>query len=714
MKKRLMHIFLTLGICAVFVLISSSVIASAAPNNDNQKTFSLNSDIVFRGDFSSHEIYFNVSKWWDVNGAELQVNYTRSQISTQNAQTFFVFYINNIPFRSQEIFYKGNDEVQTLKINVPKRLLKSGNNTLKIEAYMRISDLPCVDDVNPANWATINKGTGITVSFNNKLANDNIGNFPYPYLKENNNPQVNTQIVVPNNYKDYDISNALMMQSYLSRLFTTGDYNGTIVKENDINKDNNIIYIGSYNDLPAELKKSVGSVNGIDFNKEALIQQVNSPYSNNQNIKALMILSDNQDMISKAVRLMMNYSLVMQLDSPRYVVNDNVKELQEIQGDKDTLTMQDLGSDGIYLQGPFTRSVNLGYKMPKNKVLASGGKIHLNMRYSQNLDFNKALVTVYINNVPVGSKKLSYDKANGDTLELTIPRDIPNSAYLNIEISFDLAMTNTWCEKRQEKTPWAYVTPDSYIYLPSVQSKDYNFQRYPNPYVENYAFNNVLVVTPDNMNSTDLTKLGNMFALMGTGTKYNTGNITVESGNSVGDLVNDSNLIVYGTPNNNPFIKKINNDLWFKYNSNYTGFESNAKQYLTTPFNENITTFQMCKSPFNSQRGMLVITSPKDKNLQDATLYLSDSKKILDLTGDSAIVDQYGNLQNFQMIKPENNAPSFDMFKQSNLLTKGLMGLLVLIIVLVGVSIFLYLNKYKKENKNDSDDIPYRKRFKRR
>lgn len=707
MKKRVGSIFLTITLSVILIILSSGITASATPNSNEQKTFPLSSDIVFRGDFSSHEIYFNVDKWWDVSSANMTVNFTRSQIQSENAQTFFVFYINNIPFKTEQVYYKGNDNVQTLNLNVPTRLFKDGSNTLKIEAYMRISDLPCVDDVNPANWATINKGTNITVNFANKAANNNIANFPYPYIRENNNPSVNTQIVVPNNYKDYDASNAFLLNSYLGRIFTQGDYNGQIVKANDINKNDNLIYMGSYNDLPKELKDKVGNPN-VDFNNEALIEQIDSPY--NAGNKAILILSDSSEMLNKATRLMMNPSLILQLNSNSYVVNKDVQELQKVNEVQDKITLQDMGVNGAYLEGPFTRSVDIGYKMPKNRVLAAGGKIYLNMRYAQNLDYNKALVTVYINGVPVGSKSLEASKANGDTLELNIPTDIPNTSYLNIEIAFNLAVKDTWCEKREVKAPWAYVTPDSYLYLPTVQTKDYNFARYPNPYVQDNDFNNVLVVAPDNMNSTDLTKLGDMFALMGQSTKYNVGNITVQSGSNVTDLKDSDNLIVYGTPNNNPFIKNINDNLWFKYNSSYSGFESNAKQYLTQPFNSQIATFQISKSPFNSQRGMLVMTAPNETNLENSMLYLNNSKKILELTGDSAIIDQNGDVQNYQMAKPEDNSPSFDTLNQSNTLTKVLLGLFGLILILIIVAALLYFNKYKKEKNGSEDDRKKRKK----
>lgn len=63
------------------------------------------------------------------------------------------------------------------------------------------------------------------------------------------------------------------------------------------------------------------------------------------------------------------------------------------------------------------------------KVLDDGLKIILNLRYFDNLDFEKFLVIVFINDVIVGSKKLDRLYFNNDKLELKIFKDIDNKNY---------------------------------------------------------------------------------------------------------------------------------------------------------------------------------------------------------------------------------------------------------------------------------------------
>lgn len=667
-----------------------------------QKTYPLGSDVVFRGVFSSHSWFFNTDRenFWRVNSAELEFNYSINQILDKNAKAYLTFSVNGIPFKSQEVKYKKDTTTQTIKLTIPKKLITVGSNEIKVESYSRISDLPCVDDVNNANWLTINKNTKVVVNFNKLRADNMISNFPYPFIEVSDEKKSNNQIVIPDKNDNSEISDSLMLNTHLGGLIKDQKYNGTISKYSDMSKNKNTIFVGLYENLPKELKKEVNGGKAISDN-EGILKLIDSPYTKTDNTKVLIITAKNDKYLEKAVRTLMNESIVKQLNISEYKVTENVDELDKLDKDIDKVKFSKLAGDNILLKGPFRRSVNLGYSIPKNKILAVGGQVSLNFRYAENLDFDRSLVTVYINKVPIGSKKLTQDKANGDSVVFNIPNDIKDTSYLDIEVAFDLEMKNTWCEKRQEETPWAYVTGDSYIYIPTADNTNYYFKQYPSPFIKDNNLNDLLLVVPKDINSSDLTALGDMFSYIGNDVHYNRGSLTVASGDNVGDLKNDKNIIVYGTPKNNEFIKEINNNLWFKYKDNFTAFDSNAKEFLTDPYSKEISTFQLDVSPFNSQRGMLVMTAPNENILKDSLEYIS-TDKVYKLNGDSAIIDSYGNVKNFKMKEEKDTKPVFDKFKEASTLTKGLIGVFGLFFILIIVSALLYINKYKKDSEDDT------------
>ncbi|AOR23545.1 cellulose biosynthesis cyclic di-GMP-binding regulatory protein BcsB [Clostridium taeniosporum] len=661
---------------------------------DNTKTYTMGNDLSFKGVFSSHSWYFNINKWWSVNNVETNIRFSINQLVDAEKDAYIVLSVNNVNFYSQKIYYDSNNRVQKININIPNDLIRDGSNEIKVETYSRISDLPCIDDVNMANWITIKGDSNVKVNFNNVIADSNISNFPYPYLKENDEETQQPCIVIPNNYSDGELTAALLLNSYLGKLYQSGDYYGEILKYDDFSRTSskNVIYIGNYQDIPQEL-----NLNDTD-RENAALKVINSPYTKDKSKKMLLILSDNDELRLKTVKTLMNKEIVFQLNSDTFIIDKNLEEENKIQDEDGKITFKDMGSNEVYLKGQFRRSATLNYSLPKNRALSVGDKIKLFMRYSENLDFNRSLVTVYINNTPIGSKKLEKVKANDDEAEFIIPDDVKLSGYMELTVAFDLELENSYCEKRQEETPWALVRGDSYIYTGLDDINNYYFSTYGTPFIKDRKYNDVLLILPDNLTSEDLTSIGRVFSYLGKDIYYNNGVLKTIRSSKINGEEKDSNIIVYGTPKNNNVIKKLNNNLWFKYDDTYLKFLSNEKLFLTDPFSREIATFQLDVSPYNVQKSMLVITSPDEHILRNSLEYLSSSKKIYNLNGDSAVIDQYGNIKTYKM-KEEISKPIYKNVASLDSKAKGLLGISALFIIFIIISIVMYYLKNRSIEK---------------
>ncbi|WP_082832120.1 cellulose biosynthesis cyclic di-GMP-binding regulatory protein BcsB [Clostridium magnum] len=256
---------------------------------------------------------------------------------------------------------------------------------------------------------------------------------------------------------------------------------------------------------------------------------------------------------------------------------------------------------------------------------------------------------MYVNGIPIGSKKLDKDKCNGDQLELPIPKDMQISNYMDIQIAFDLEQPNLNCQFRQEEMPWAIVTGDSYIYIPNNKVDFYKFDNYPQPFISDKQVNNIGIVVPENLSEKELEGISRIFSYMGNDMEYNNGELTVIEEKNFSSKYHNMNLIVYGTPQRNKVIKELNSKLWFKYNKNYSSFEGSEKLYLTEPYASNIASFQFDVSPYNKGRAILVLTSPKDDILLKSLMFLSTTKYSSKLSGDSVLIDTYGNIRTLSL-----------------------------------------------------------------
>lgn len=702
--KKVVHILIvSLLLVSIFNLTTFAAAKSYSLGKKSYvKKETINNDVIFKGVFTSHSIYFNIEKWWSIENVEAEIKLSINQLVDLTKDSYITFNINGVPFYSYKIVYNPNQEIQSLKVSIPKDNLKEGINEFKIDGYSRITDKPCTDDINNANWIVIKKQSQININYKEKLVDNSIMNFPYPFLKSNQNDSQITQIVIPDNYTDNHLEKALLISAYLGKEDKSNFYKGELVKYSDLkkqNNENNIIFIGSNKSLPAEINNLFKDINNIDLSNSALIKLGNSPYKGNtENSKLMLIISDKEEYYLKAIKFLMNKEITTQISSDTFIIDDSLKEETQVKDLENRITFESLGFTHIQFKGPFRRTGTISYFLPKNKAIASGAKIKLNFRYSENLDFNRSLVTIYINDIPIGSKKLEKENVASDELEVQIPTDVINSNYIEVKIAFDLEAIGSYCEIRQEEMPWAIVNGSSYINLETKDLTGYFFNKYPSPFIIDGKFNELLFSVPDNLNSNELINLCRVFALMGKEIKYNNGSFEVSRYSNLNGREKNKNLIIYGTPDSNNIIKDLNESLWFKYADNYKFFIGNEKLYLTEPFNSKIASFQLDISPYNSQKAMLVVTSPSKDVLLDSLAYLGDSSKIDKLIGDSAIVDGYGNLRTFKFKKDEEK-PVYEKMKKLDTAGRGLLGIIVLIIIFFTASAIMYFIK-NKEKKN--------------
>ena len=132
---------------------------------------------------------------------------------------------------------------------------------------------------------------------------------------------------------------------------------------------------------------------------------VQSPY--NPDCVMLIVLAKNDSDIERAVKFLENDSLVHQVQGDSFFVNRSIKVETIDSASTSSYSFSNLGYDGAYVYGCFRKNVSIALKLPENKTLGDASSITLQFRYSQNLDFNKSLATIYVNDIPIGSKKLS-------------------------------------------------------------------------------------------------------------------------------------------------------------------------------------------------------------------------------------------------------------------------------------------------------------------
>ncbi|MGS5515374.1 cellulose biosynthesis cyclic di-GMP-binding regulatory protein BcsB [Clostridioides difficile] len=661
------------------------------------KNYKFERDITIDGVIGSNSTFFEVNKNWDIEEVLLHLNFSKSQILNGDVSSLTVL-INNVPIKSIKLNAK-TDYKNTLEVLVPKDYIIQGYNEIKIKSYKTISDKICQDDSNTGNWMVIHKESYTSIRYTQKNMGNSISEYPYPYSDVEDKLNLDTTMVVPDNMTRGESTAVFNLASEFGKTTKNDNLklNVKLYSEMKNWSEDNIIYVGKPENTAEEILNILSTKEQTLLSSNCIIKQVDSPY--NKNKKMMVIIGSNEEDLIKASNLLVENKLSNQVLSSSVIVNKNtnVKTNEQQELNLSHLTLKDLGYSDFLLEGAFNQQALFDVKIPKGKILDYGSKIVLNLRYSDNLDFEKSLVTVSINDVVVGSKKLDRSHSNNDKLELKIPKDIDNKDYYQVKLAFNLSIKNQNCITRESNNPWAYVLNSSYLELSTKNKESLSFESYPYPFVKDDEFNDLTVIMPDYSGSQAMTWMSRLGVNLGASINSYKGSINVIRGKEFNDKYKDTNIIVFGVPLNNSVIQMLNDNLNMKFNKSYSTFLSNDKISFIDGYGKDISAIQLIKSPYNNQKNILVISSINEKNLYLGMDYLLNKSKVNDLKGDTITIDEYGevedlsyNLKVNKEVKVSNNDISISKT------TKAFLIISFITIIVVAVLSMLYIKKYKR------------------
>lgn len=682
---------------ALSLILTFSNISLIFADNEDVKAYKFQDDVTINGVIGSTERFFNVSQNWDVKDLKLNLVYTKSELLDVNYSTITVF-INGEPVSSKRL--DGDRKYQDKwQVNIPKELVKSGYNSISIKAYKTISDKICRDDSNTANWLVIHKQSDIELNYSLKSNSNEIKDYNSIFTNIGNEEYVDTTFVLPDKYNSNELSSIMNLSLNMGQKLKADNFKLDVkLKSNLKEYNNNIIYVGGTNDTSADFLNLLSNDEKNQAKNKAVIKQVISPF--NKDKRMILIISDNSKALENATKLICNNELLNELNSSSFII-DETKDVSEIKKDtKNKLTLNDLGYNDFLLKGPFSQETNFDVSIPKNKISTAGSILNLKFRYAKNLDFGRSLVTVYVNDKPISSKKLSLEKADNDNLEVNLPTDVLGKNYYKIKVVFNLELKDLMCVTRDTDNPWAYILDSSFIKFDFKDNNSLNFKSYPYPFIDNQQANDINVVVSKNLNSSDLSNIANIIGNMGRDAVYNTGNLNVLTDSEFLNTNKKGNLIVIGTPDDNSILKDINKDLYIKFDKNFSGFENNDKiKFLDDKYSKQLSTIQLINSPYSKSNSAIIVSSLDKNSLSSSVRYLSDNNLTRDLKGDAAVVNRDGGIQdinfkenNTKDEEPEDNSTKFKLEK-SSLTFILIAGFLFLTVI---ISAILLILKYRK------------------
>lgn len=710
------------GEAALAQILASDPMSEEAPDTTApdipatacRKYYQFETAQVLKGILATGSLYFNIPEYWDTRFVYLQLEYDVSRLIKEELPASLTILVNHIPVQSIHITYK-EGKSQLAYVTIPLERINTGYNVLEVVSYVRIFDYEgCLEDQSQANWVTIGKESYIYAGYELKDSGHRISMYPYPFLSTADPSGKDTAILVSDKASDGELAAALYLMADISgeteetNEITLGRYS-----EAGAQAVKNKIGIFRTDNLPPALRKYLkndldndSDPSLIDLSARAMLRFVDDEAGN----PMLMIVADKEENLLEAVQLLLDenrrsqekVSLAFAAENSAGKAYEEKLLSQLVAG---SFTVQDLTGSGLTFIGPFHKEKILYLPFGRDYVLSSAGRISLSFRYSENLDFNRSLITVYWGEVPIASKRLAKDKASGDGLAFVVPADIVGTTAGSIKIAFDLEIPDMFCTLRQEEMPWAYVTGDSGFFLPAGENTGLSFDYFPSPFQTAGAFRDVLVITGDNPSDAELKLLGKTMALYGYQTAAYGSLKVIRAGEFEAEDA-DYNIITTGNARTNSFLKKINAALHFQYDEQGDTFLSNENLILSERYAQEIAAFQLLESPFAEGRAIFAVCIAGDDTSGQALSFLSDKTKRWELKGDCVLIDKELGVRSFQFIEGSgsDSKPAILQFIRQNkqpVLFTVMAAAAMLILLLCAVLVLIRSRSYKQREEEE-------------
>jgi len=286
---------------------------------------------------------------------------------------------------------------------------------------------------------------------------------------------------------------------------------------------------------------------------------------------------------------------------------------------------------------------------------------------------------------------------------VTLPKGMALGNSFTVRIGLDLPVAQS---SSTTEYPWASIEPTSVAKVKSAPGNDLLFSNYPNLFLRHSTYDQLAVVRPRTMTAADYRTLTNIFNLIGNYAESNRGTITFYDQQPKQAILKHSNVIAFGTPTQNSLIAKLNSKLYFKFNQAQTGFISNEKLSIEQRYGQTLGTAQLLRSPFNTKRGLLVVTGAQPNQAYLASTQLNTQKNIAQYAGDAIVVDQNNQHLGYRFKKNKlidtrvNRRQQIDRHAQLLIY----LGIALGVVVIVLVAVLLLLRHYHLLGKGTRHD----------
>jgi len=377
----------------------------------------------------------------------LSLDYDTSSVLNGIKESLTVL-LNTQPLDSRILTASQNDPFHW-EIRLPREYFKPGFNELMIVTRSRQIDGPCLEDDDMRNWVRFRSTTALTFHLEDK-SRFPLNTYPFPYINWLTQPASAMPIVLGQNASDATFSAAFNLAASWGRRLIEKPITVQVTRGS---VEGNAVHLGQRSELnnpkqrkSIEVHDSGLWITGLNAGRvDAAVRTLSTPAASSQM----------RDFASQAV------------------------DVQPKPADAETrlgiATFNELGYQAINLAGIGSQSTTIVLRRPISTRLGRGAQLRLRFRHAATLLKQRSLLSVTINNQPVGSVSLTPENANEGELVCSVPINLVDSNEWSVMITAHNELGAVECDKTYEDIAWTTILGASEFELRDGSLPSYPF-----------------------------------------------------------------------------------------------------------------------------------------------------------------------------------------------------------------------------------------------
>lgn len=554
-----------------------------------------------------------------------------------NERSSITFAVNGEQVETIHILDIVDNETGWWRVQIPAGLLRVDGtlNAFTITTAQRSIEGDCADIDNPANWVKLHDDSYVEVGVEEygALTLDNVLETFYNSLTDPN--RLATEFVLPSFADETAVAGLLDAASAVGAAYPYKDTVTFSVAEGTAQNSalQNQVYLGFTGGWPLGELPPLAAGQGY------------AAVAGGPEAGALLLTGADADGMRKALRFFAGGYMGQASGTALTLDTAAAKRTAESPANREGYyTLADFGYTTASLAGAFHQTVS--YTLPQPNGLQSGERsyVEIHFRHSEALVSDNSLMTVYINDEPIASVKLSSSNAQEGKVKASIPADALMGETLTLRVDCYNYLGKVDCSKDYYDTAWTVIDEDSVVYLePGDAAVRPTLRSFP-LFTGGGEGTDVVCSLPEGATQDTLALAATLAARAGQNSKAA---LEWALPQALEPKQQQADLVFLGDSASIALPEEVRAALAVAPDGS-GGYTAAPESGIVPETLADKIVFQVLRSPWNFDRRIYVLTYAPGME-QDARALLEDKQSLQTLTGQVAVADAAGRLQNFTL-----------------------------------------------------------------